>query len=80
VQEHLNQKTAKLGVACINIGKFKLGFEMCMELFAKEPVHTNLFANNCNVVINQSGSEFYVGKSPFRQKLISSALEKWGGY
>jgi len=58
VQKSLEQINVPLGICAIKIGKFKIGFEICMELFAKQPMHARLYNNGCNVIVNQSGSEF----------------------
>jgi len=59
--------------------KVRFGTEVCADIWAPVSPHTELYANDCQIVFNPSASDDYIGKADIRRMLIASTSYKWNG-
>lgn len=61
--------------------KVKFGIEICEDLWAPKPMHTDLVLNGANIILNPSSSNELIGKYEYRKNLIKmSSARNCTGY
>ncbi len=57
---------------CIDMPEFRLGVEICEDLWTAEPPSGKLALNGATVIANLSASDEIIGKAGYRRMLVSS--------
>ncbi|MGN1114465.1 MAG: NAD(+) synthase [Oscillospiraceae bacterium] len=57
---------------CENIPELRVGFEICEDLWAPEPVSNYLAENGAALICNLSASDEVIGKEQYRRQLVSN--------
>jgi NH3-dependent NAD+ synthetase/predicted amidohydrolase len=68
-----------IGLYNINLDGVIVAAEICEELWVPRPLHSDLYLDGVDVVLNGSGSHFEVGKLDRRKELINEATKRSGG-
>lgn len=58
--------------ACKSMSEFKLGIEICEDLWVPNPPSTNLTACGATIIANLSASDELIGKMDYRSNLVKS--------
>ena len=73
--------TGSYGMFLGNSNPFRIGFEICEELWQPEAIHISLYGRfGCHLVCNSSGSYWEIRKLNRTLALIESATSKCGGF
>ena len=75
-------RAVPIGQCVLRVGdNYRLGVEVCEDLWSNAAVSDELFRNGAHVVVNLSASNETIGKAQYRRKLVEMASARnLGGY